>query len=148
RPFSLASTGNSVIMEVSRSLAVIVRVLSFISKRKFSRMGTTGLLVTTPFILDNCFNRAEEETINFIMYSYNVTWTKLEIIRIKLWHYYLLLMKNTGFFDDIKIVRICACAGNTVLPQKVPVTGSELPGLVTARTFSPPLPLPCPVASI
>jgi hypothetical protein len=37
-----------------------------ISKRKFSKIGTTGLVVTTPLIAESCFSRAEEETINFI----------------------------------------------------------------------------------
>jgi hypothetical protein len=33
---------------------------------KFSRMGTTGLVVTTPLMAESCLSKAEEETINFI----------------------------------------------------------------------------------
>jgi hypothetical protein len=41
-----------------------------ISKRKFSKIGTTGLVVTTPLIAESCFNSAEEETINFMYRAY------------------------------------------------------------------------------
>jgi len=65
-PFSLASTSNSVIIEVCKSEAVMVNLPSLISNRKFSRIGTTGLVVITPLIAETCFNKYEEETINFI----------------------------------------------------------------------------------
>src|SRR5690606_39249439 len=65
-PSSFASRSISVIMEVCRSEAVTVNFPSLISKRKFSKIGTTGLVVTTPLMADRCFKRVEELTINFI----------------------------------------------------------------------------------
>ena len=53
-------------MEVCRSEAVMVNTDPLISKRKFSRIGTTGLVVTTPLMAESCLSKAEEETINFI----------------------------------------------------------------------------------
>src|SRR5690606_7621804 len=70
-PSSFASKSISVIMEVCKSEAVTVNFPSFISKRKFSKIGTTGLVVTTPLIADRCFKRVEELTINFIDINFN-----------------------------------------------------------------------------
>ena len=65
-PLSLDSTSISVIMDVCKSEAVTVNTPSFISNKKFSRIGTTGLVVITPLMPDNCFKSAAEETINFM----------------------------------------------------------------------------------
>src|SRR5690606_31367125 len=65
-PFSFDSTCISVIIDVCRSEAVTVRLPLSSSKRKFSRMGTTGFVVMTPLILESCLSRYAELTINFI----------------------------------------------------------------------------------
>jgi len=59
-------------MDVCKSDAVIVRSPESISKRKFSRIGTTGLVVMTPFIVVSCFSKAEEETMNFIFQRFDL----------------------------------------------------------------------------
>ncbi|MNY39432.1 hypothetical protein D3C86_1741150 [compost metagenome] len=65
-PFSLASTCKLVVIEVCKSVADTVSVPSFISNKKFSRIGSTVLLLNAPLIACNCFSKVLVETINFI----------------------------------------------------------------------------------
>jgi hypothetical protein len=46
---------------------VIVKRPSWISNKKFSKIGTIGLVEITPFMAEICFNNADEDTKNFIV---------------------------------------------------------------------------------
>ena len=66
RPFSFDSTFNSVLIEVSKSVAKTVKFPPLISKRKSSRIGNTELELITPLIICKLFKRDVVETINFM----------------------------------------------------------------------------------
>jgi hypothetical protein len=55
-PDSSESTGMDILAVVCKSEAVAVRLPSEISRRKFSSMGMTGLVDTTPEMSDRFFN--------------------------------------------------------------------------------------------
>src|SRR5215467_15144401 len=65
-PVSLASTSKCTFITVSRSVATTVSLFFSTSNRKSSRIGKTVFALMTPLICCNCFNKAEEETINFM----------------------------------------------------------------------------------
>src|SRR6185436_3764698 len=69
-PLALLSTSICTLITVSRSVAATVSFLSSISNKKSSSMGRTVLAFITPLICCKCFNKAEEETMNFIVLSY------------------------------------------------------------------------------
>jgi hypothetical protein len=67
-PLSSAISGSTVMeMVVSKSEAVIFNLLSFNSKRKFSKMGSVELLDKTPLMVCKLFNNAVLDIINFII---------------------------------------------------------------------------------
>src|SRR5690554_2605184 len=66
RPSSFDSMANDVTMLVCRSVAEIVRILSLISNRKFSRIGSTVFVLDAPLIACNCFSSNDVETINLM----------------------------------------------------------------------------------
>src|SRR5690606_39807362 len=55
---------------VCKSVAEIVKTLSLISKRKFSRIGNTVLLLDAPLTDCNCFSKTDVDTMNLIMKIY------------------------------------------------------------------------------
>ena len=57
----------AVVMLVCRSVAEIVKFPSLISKRKFSNIGKTVLLLDAPFTVCKCFNNVDVDTINLIV---------------------------------------------------------------------------------
>src|SRR5579871_4630786 len=68
-PDSLASTSRCTFMTVSRSVATTVSLFFSTSNKKSSRIGNTVLALITPLICCNCFNNADEETMNFMFFS-------------------------------------------------------------------------------
>src|SRR5690606_19800353 len=65
-PLSLASISSCTLITVSRSVATTVSLFLPTSNKKSSRMGNTVLALMTPAICCSCFNKEEEDTINFI----------------------------------------------------------------------------------
>ena len=66
-PLSLASTSKCTFITVSKSVATTVSLFLSISNKKSSKIGNTVLLLITPFICCNCFSKADEDTMNFII---------------------------------------------------------------------------------
>ena len=54
-------------MLVCKSVAEIVKFPSLISKRKFSSIGKTVLLLEAPFTVCRCFNKVDVDTINLMI---------------------------------------------------------------------------------
>lgn len=73
RPSSFASIGKEVTMLVCKSVAEIVSKLSLISKRKFSRIGKTVLVLEAPLMDCNCLSKMEVETINLMSEFFKLT---------------------------------------------------------------------------
>jgi hypothetical protein len=65
-PSSFDSTDKDVVILVCKSVAETVKTPLLISKRKFSRIGSTVLLLEAPLTARSCFNKVEVETINLI----------------------------------------------------------------------------------
>src|SRR6186713_2851560 len=83
-PVSLASISIWTFMTVSRSVATTVSLFFSTSNRKSSRIGRTVLALITPLICCSCFNKAEEETINFMEYVFGakllIRWVMAKIL--------------------------------------------------------------------
>src|SRR5690606_31817883 len=72
RPSSLASIVREVTMLVCKSVAEMVNILSLISNKKFSKIGSTVLLLEAPLTACSCFNKMEVDTMNLMSEYYNV----------------------------------------------------------------------------
>jgi predicted ABC-type sugar transport system permease subunit len=70
-------------MLVCRSVAEIVKLPSLISKRKFSSIGKTVLLLDAPLTVCKCFKSVDVDTINLII----MIWSILKNIKITLHTY-------------------------------------------------------------
>src|SRR5436190_6963864 len=66
-PLSFASISNCTRITVSRSVATTVSLLFSTSNKKSSSIGSTVLALITPEMCCNCFSKAEDDTINFIL---------------------------------------------------------------------------------
>src|SRR6185436_15012042 len=66
-PLSFDSISIWIRITVSRSVATTLSLFFSTSNKKSSRIGNTVLALITPEICCSCFNKAEEETINFIL---------------------------------------------------------------------------------